>query len=959
MTITHVYRRAALALVASLAIGACSDTDIESPGSSTAPPPPPPPPPPPAALVVPTVTLSGNITSNTTIPAGSVVQLSGKVVVGGASSTTTAGVGTASVNGPTLTIGAGSEIYGETTEDFLVIAAGANIEAVGTTADPITFTSLADLEATASGTPRDATSTASGEWGGLVINGLAPINACSGSAVGGAADCQKEGEGASGLFGGDDPNDTSGRLSYVRVFYAGSNPSETNQLNGIAFQGVGRNTQVDHIQIHNNLDDGIEFFGGTVNAKYVVVTGAGDDSIDWTDGWTGNLQFAVVRQTEGVGDRGIEGDNLENAPNSLPRSAPTVSNFTFIGGEGAANNDSGMVLRRGTAGTFANGILRGWPDAGIDVDGDDTDEHVTSGLVASDDLVITSILTDNGDDVEDGDEASYQGFGTLTELFANKNFVIAGNNVANDSTTLVDVFFPGQNEANVAVFTGFDSPNFFQVNGQDIDYIGAFSPQENLDANWAAGWTFALFDTDPAERALCPTGTVATSTFMSGKEICQLTGTLTSDITLRDGDELVYEFDGKVVVGEDVGGDFSDPNPAAQSAILTINAGVTLFGRTTEDYLVVSRGSQLRANGTVGAPVSFTSAEDAMGLADASADVGLWGGLVINGRAPINACDDGGAVGGSANCEKEGEGASGLFGGDGATDNSGRLIYTRVLYAGSNPSATNQLNGIAFQGVGSETQVDYVQVHNNLDDGIEFFGGTVTARHLVISGAGDDGLDWTDGWTGKVQYAIVHQSALRGERGIEADNLENAPDSLPRSSPTVANFTLVGGGVGGISDTGAVLRRGTAGRIVNGIAVNWPDAGLDVDGDDTDENVTSAQIASGALVIDAFFSDNADDVEDSDEAAYQGQATLSDLLAIQGLTIVGDDVADDDNTLSGSASSIYPASGIGYVPGAAELAVTAHDLSNDSFFDNVTYVGAVEDAADTWYSGWTVTVPSP
>lgn len=256
MTLTKAYRRAALALLASTAIAACSDTEIESPGTTTSPPPTTPPPPP-AALIVPDVVLTGALGAGTApIAPGAVVQLDGKVTVS---------------SGATLEIGPGATFYGETTEDYLVVETGGRIEAVGTAAQPITFTSLADLEATASGSPRDATSTARGEWGGLVLNGLAPINACSG-ATGGTAACQKEGEGASGLFGGDDPDDSSGRLSYVRVFYAGSNPSATNQLNGIAFQGVGRNTQVDHIQIHNNLDDGVEFFGGTVNVKYIVVT---------------------------------------------------------------------------------------------------------------------------------------------------------------------------------------------------------------------------------------------------------------------------------------------------------------------------------------------------------------------------------------------------------------------------------------------------------------------------------------------------------------------------------------------------------------------------------------------------------------------------------------------------------------------------------------------------------------
>ena len=114
--------------------------------------------------------------------------------------------------------------------------------------------------------------------------------------TGGTAECTKEGEANSGLFGGDDPTDSSGSLKYMVVKYAGSNVDPENQLNGIAFQGVGSGTEVDYVQVHNNLDDGIEFFGGNVSARHVVLTGNADDSLDWTDGWQGSIQFLLINQ---------------------------------------------------------------------------------------------------------------------------------------------------------------------------------------------------------------------------------------------------------------------------------------------------------------------------------------------------------------------------------------------------------------------------------------------------------------------------------------------------------------------------------------------------------------------------------------------------------------------------------------------------------------------------------------
>ena len=236
---------------------------------------------------------------------------------------------------------------------------------------------------------------------------------------------------------------------------------------------------------------------------------------------------------------------------------------------------------------------------------------------------------------------------------------------------------------------------------------------------------------------------------------------------------------------------------------------MTIVGDDAEDFLVISRGSQILANGTSTAPVTLTALDDVEGVNLGSAR-GLWGGLVINGNAPINDCPEG-AEGGTAACTKEGEANSGLFGGDLPDDSSGVLNYVVVKYAGSNVDPENQLNGIAFQGVGSGTEVDYVQVHNNLDDGIEFFGGTVSAKHVVLSGNADDSLDWTDGWTGNIQYLHIKQAGTAGDNAIEADNREGDENAQPRSRPTIANMTIVGNP----GERAIRLRRGTGGDIFN------------------------------------------------------------------------------------------------------------------------------------------------
>ena len=172
------------------------------------------------------------------------------------------------------------------------------------------------------------------------------------------------------------------------------------------------------------------------------------------------------------------------------------------------------------------------------------------------------------------------------------------------------------------------------------------------------------------------------------------------------------------------------------------------------DYLVVSPNSQLNVNGTASAPVIMTGASDLTGEVTDGAEA-QWGGLVISGLATQNNCNE--ADLGTAACTAEGEGASGYYGGTNDEDNSGSINYMQVKYAGYRFSNDDELNGVAFQAVGSGTSVNYIQVHNGSDDGIEFFGGTVGMKHFVVTGASDDSVDWTDGWRGFAQYlSLIH-----------------------------------------------------------------------------------------------------------------------------------------------------------------------------------------------------------
>jgi hypothetical protein len=865
--------------------------------------------------------LTGTVLSDVSLTSDGVYFLDGPVFVGqdgGAAGGST---------GPTLTIPAGATVVGATGADYIVVSRGASINARGTQTNPIVFTSAADELASRIGTPRAGNTGDRGEWGGLVINGRAPINACiDGTAAGGTVDCQKSGEGSSGLFGGATANDSSGALQYIQVKYAGFRVNAEDELNGIAFQAVGSGTTIDHIQVHNNEDDGIEFFGGTANAKYLVLTGNADDSLDYTDGWTGNAQFVVVRHADDDGDQGFEFDNNGDNNDALPRSNPTIFNFTLLGSRQSSASDTGMLLREGTAGYLANGIVVDFNQDCLDVDQAATFTQANSGALRLSSMFFDCVADFSTDD--DGfDEAAF---------FASQPNTVAG-------ASSMSGFFAGANEQAVPV-TAPPANGFFDT----TNYIGAFSYDSNPASNWAVGWTFGLF---PAPE--CPVGTSATGEVIGQKRVCRVTGTYTNDLRLSGGTSLVYELAGPVFIGEDVGAAGTGGDPA----VLTIDSGVTVIGSSGADYIVVSRGSEIRSNGTANAPVVMTSRADFAGANQSpNDDRGQWGGLVINGRAPINACISGTAVGGTADCEKSGEGSSGLFGGAIANDSSGSLAYTRVQYAGFRVNADDELNGIAFQATGSGTSVNYVQVHNNEDDGIEFFGGTTNAKYLVLTGNADDSLDYTDGWTGNVQFVIVQHAADDGDQGFEFDNNGDDNSALPRSNPTIANFTLIGVRGSSSSDSGMLLREGTAGTLVNGIVVDFNQDCLDVD-----QTETFTQASSGALTLASTFFDCpvsfSTDSDGFDEAAFfNGTApyTQNTNNAVGTTSLSGFSFVTDFSSL-GSGFTANNATGVVPALAGPEAGVTVFDVTTlGAFFTPVTYVGAVEDANDTWYQGWTL-----
>ncbi len=367
-------------------------------------------------------------------------------------------------NGGTLNIQAGTRIVGESgSVGTLIVERGGRLNAIGTAAAPIVFTSDQQI-----GTRNR------GDWGGIIINGRAPINLEGGEGAG---------EGDTGVYGGTDPNDNSGVLRYLRVEFSGIEFSPDNELNGIALQGVGRGTVLDYVQAHMSRDDAIEFFGGTADVKYAVLSNAADDSLDWTFGWTGRMQFVAITQRGDDADNGIEADGNEFNNNALPRSNPQIYNITVCGdpdrNEGAESVRAAN-LRRGTAFTIRNFLVTGFKSVGFQIE---TSNAATTGQ-------IDAGVTQMGAGVAWGmptpmhsSVMTYINNGRFPNIRINQDPGLSTAGCANHGN-------PNFQPSSIATLAGgqlapIQPPNdgFFEA----VTFIGAVPPAP--EANWMAGWT--------------------------------------------------------------------------------------------------------------------------------------------------------------------------------------------------------------------------------------------------------------------------------------------------------------------------------------------------------------------------------------------------------------------------------------------------------------------------------------
>tara|TARA_X000000368_G_C23041910_1_gene717341 strand:+ start:525 stop:1751 length:1227 start_codon:yes stop_codon:yes gene_type:complete len=231
---------------------------------------------------------------------------------------------------------------------------------------------------------------------------------------------------------------------------------------------------------------------------------------------------------------------------------------------------------------------------------------------------------------------------------------------------------------------------------------------------------------------------------------------------------------------------------------LTIQPGTIIKGRSgtgvNATALLVSRGSKIIADGTIDNPIIFTTEVDKITSGEiVSPNLpsnlnGLWGGLIILGDAPISADAKSMQIEGIPVSDK-----NGLFGGDDETDNSGIIRYVSVRHGGANIGDANEINGITFGGVGSGTIVENIEVVANQDDGVEFFGGSVSVKNVVVWNNGDDALDTDMAWSGVVDNFVVVNP---GDEALELDGGEG----LFNKKQTFINGTIYAQDAQGLVD---------------------------------------------------------------------------------------------------------------------------------------------------------------
>ena len=402
------------------------------------------------------VTVSGDITANTTWSANDTIMLEGFVYVN---------------NGVTLTIEPGALIKGlSDTKAALIVERGGKIMANGTQDRPVVFTS-----------DKPAGQRKPGDWAGIIICGKAPINITGGEA---------EIEGGTGaIYGGNDPADNSGSLQYVRIEFAGYEVSSGNEINGLTLGGVGSGTVIEHVQVSFGRDDSFEWFGGTVNAKYLVSYRGGDDDFDTDNGFSGNVQYGLILRGPEEADKsdasnGFESDNDANGSSNTPLTSAKFSNITILGPYATKtqpnvnpNHKHALRLRRNTRLNLYNSILAGFA-TGPRIEGPSMALYNTTGGPEIKNCIMAGMIKDFQVNT-DGTTLTQEQYDAMWTAGNNQTFAENADIKLTNAWSWGNVNPMPQSGSPVLTGASFSGLSGFET----VAFIGGFGT-----TNWTSGW---------------------------------------------------------------------------------------------------------------------------------------------------------------------------------------------------------------------------------------------------------------------------------------------------------------------------------------------------------------------------------------------------------------------------------------------------------------------------------------
>lgn len=820
------------------------------------------------------VVVNSDITTNTTWTANNTYELTAYVYV---------------TNNATLTIEPGTVIMGDSaTKGALIITRGAKIYAKGTPEKPIVFTSN-----------QPAGSRKRGSWGGLIILGNAKINAASGTAVlEGGLDATK------GQYGGTNDQDSSGVLQYVRIEYAGVPFVPNQELNSLTLGGVGSKTVIDHIMVTEANDDSYEWFGGTVNAKYIIANRGWDDDFDTDFGFTGKVQFGVAYRDPSIADvsgsTSFESDNDGGGTTATPKTAPVFSNITVIGPKQTSSTTvnpqftRAAHLRRNTATSIFNSVMTGYPQQGVYIDGSAAAANAAG--TSGDSLFVRNVTFAGFPDGRNiwtnaaGFDANAWGFGAGTgnDSLANSSDIMLNNQTsftapdfrpATGSPLLNKASF-NYNKLKDPFFTTTTYRGAFSTNDTWTDCWCKWEPQTEdytkaVDYTAVANFTAVVNNATVTVTNTSANATTYTWNFGDPNSTADefttqnpapysytANGTYNITLTVRNGNcppktiqktvQVTSFTSPTVVVAGDITTNTTWTNDkiyelknvvyVTNNATLTIEPGTLVKGDSaTKGTLVVTKGSKLMAVGTKFQPIVFTSNQPA-----GSRTRGSWGGIVLLGNATIN------TPGGTSVIEGGLDPVKGSYGGNNDADNSGHLEYVRIEYAGVPFQPNQELNSLTMGGVGSGTIINHIQVTEANDDSYEWFGGTVNGKYLIANRGWDDDFDADFGFRGKIQFGVALRDPqvadVSGSTSFESDNDGGGTTATPKTAVVFSNMTIIGP----IATAGqtihpnftraAHLRRNTEASIFNSIIAGYP-TGLFIDGSASAANASNGSLA--------------------------------------------------------------------------------------------------------------------